>query len=606
MFDFCEEKLLDCEERFAGRNGHRFVEVWDCEDGREPVYRSGELKEKEIAGWVGEERSANGPIQSGLRVLLSPKPSGKPSSGKLPFSRSTYLSLSQSWRIPSTFLRAITQKLSIVTQCSVAPRQHQHSTSATSPTSPPLLSKDSSAKKRKSKISDRARCLLVRGDVDWTWDYTSLLTYDPVTHTTYVLIVGLTATEIDLVQSYLSSRSLISSPIFSTHPLLIPIVLLDLATDDMSNLLKLRIKLLSHIQQQTGMDRFNSLKSAAVGGNGGGRRSIGGVGGRAGGREGREGLDLDGVMLRLTCLSDWVAAQREFVGIQGRVVNTVQEMLKEGTGGEHERQKWDGKRDGGDDESGRDKEVERMFSERLDFVQESLMAAEQKCVYLERSIGAQVQTIYSLIGQKDNRLNISAASASCQIASDSRRIAILTRRDSTDMRIIAAVTLLFLPGTFIATVFSTGLFDWGNGDPTPDGNDGEGSGGGQGKERVLSRYLWVYFMLTGILTVVVLSAWIAFSWVQNRRMMRQFQIDPEQEIEIEGGFVGTRVDSEKEGMLVGDRRMGSWKRRLSEFERWKDEARGSLRWWNWRREKGENSVERIRTKESGARELKDV
>lgn len=37
-----------------------------------------------------------------------------------------------------------------------------------------------------------------------------------------------------------------------------------------------------------------------------------------------------------------------------------------------------------------------------------------------------------------------------QIAEDSKQIAIMTRRDSTDMRIIAAVTLIFLPCTFTA------------------------------------------------------------------------------------------------------------------------------------------------------------
>ena len=57
----------------------------------------------------------------------------------------------------------------------------------------------------------------------------------------------------------------------------------------------------------------------------------------------------------------------------------------------------------------------------------------------------------------DNRNNIQATIASVNIAAESRRIAddskkiaILTRRDSNDMRIIAAVTLLFLPGTFVA------------------------------------------------------------------------------------------------------------------------------------------------------------
>jgi hypothetical protein len=204
-------------------------------------------------------------------------------------------------------------------------------------------------------------------------------------------------------------------------------------------------------------------------------------------------------MLRLTCLSDWVAAQRGFIGIQERVGVVVQQMLGSSNEGD----------------------MLDAFRERLMFVLESLLAADQKCVYLERSISAQVQTVYSLIAQKDNRLNHSATRASCQIASDSRRIAILTRRDSTDMRIIAAVTLVFLPGTFVATIFSTGLFDWNHGDPTPAGSDNDQDGGG----RIISKYIWVYFMLTGTLTTVVLLAWCLFSWVQNRKMVRKFGFD---------------------------------------------------------------------------------
>ncbi|KAF1960335.1 hypothetical protein CC80DRAFT_291906 [Byssothecium circinans] len=246
--------------------------------------------------------------------------------------------------------------------------------------------------------------------------------------------------------------------------------------------------MLSQIQQQTGMDRFNFLKSAVSAGDS--RHSADMTARHV---EGRKDLDLDGIMLRLTCLSDWVAAQRGFVDLQRRVLEVLEGMLAD---------------------EGKSAEVLR---ERLSFIRETLLAAEMKCQYLERSISAQVQTIYSLIAQKDNRLNHSATKASCQIASDSRRIAILTRRDSTDMRIIAAVTLIFLPGTFVATVFSTGLFDWGNGDPTPAGND---STGGDGK--TVSKYIWVYFMLTGALTTVVLIAWGLFSWIQRKKMVRQF------------------------------------------------------------------------------------
>ncbi|KAJ4294273.1 hypothetical protein N0V90_007963 [Kalmusia sp. IMI 367209] len=469
-----------------------------------------------------------------MRVLLSPKPSGKPSSGKLPFTKQTYLALSRAWRIPSTFIRAVTQKLSIVTQCSVAPLSSLSTASPTVPWFAQDHEEDHTfSTPRNSTISNSAKCLLVRGDVDWTWDYTLLQTYDPTTNTTYALVVGLTATEIDLLLSYLAYMC--SSCNMPTHPALLPLILLDLAADETASLLKLRVKLMSQIQQRTGMDRFNSLKSATIAGEREPRRSL---------AEERRDLDLDAVMLRLTCLSDWVAAQRGFVGIQERVATIIDEILRSDFYG--------------------DSTCVEMLRERLAFVGESLRAAEEKCVYLERSISAQVQTIYSLIAQKDNRLNHSATKASCQIASDSRRIAILTRRDSTDMRIIAAVTLIFLPGTFVATVFSTGLFDWGHGDPTPAG-DGDDAGG-----RLISKYIWVYFMLTGALTAVVLVAWGLFSWVQNRKMVRRFGFGLDEEMGSDGedcdrGDIEKRRDTEVTLVEREKRRVAlrDWRRVLS-------------------------------------------
>lgn len=530
MFYICSDQLVDDVGRFAARNGHRFFESWDYGDGQDRVIRTGGLREKEIVDWVSEPPSSNVLIQSRLRILLCPKPSGHPSSGKLPFSRETYISLVKSWRIPPTFLRAVTQKLSLVTQCSVAPIPD-----------PALLANDPSPP-LSSNISSSAHCLLIRGDVDWTWDYTLLLTHDPLTHSTYILITGLTATEIDLVHKHLDSPSVSEFRSLSTHPLLLPLVLLNLATEDTSFLLKLRVKLLSLIQQRTGMDRFNTLKHAAIDGD---KES-----------ERRE-LNLDAIMLRLTCLSDWVAAQRSFIASQRRVLEVVDRMLGDSSRIPRMREC---------------REVETMFRESLSFIRETLLSAEGKCTYLERSIGAQVQTIYSLIGQKDNRLNIAAASASCQIASDSRRIAILTRRDSTDMRIIAAVTLLFLPGTFIATVFSTGLFDW-------KGEDGKES-------KLVSGYLWVYFMLTGVLTAVILLAWGVFSWVQNRAMVKRFGGDLEtgdwMREEVDGKEKRERRETDMTLVEEG-RRARVWR----EFEKWKIEAGGKVR--GWRGKKAEES-----------------
>jgi hypothetical protein len=42
------------------------------------------------------------------------------------------------------------------------------------------------------------------------------------------------------------------------------------------------------------------------------------------------------------------------------------------------------------------------------------------------------------------------AEASRAISDESRKVSLVGRRDSTDMRIITAITLIFLPGTFKA------------------------------------------------------------------------------------------------------------------------------------------------------------
>lgn len=72
--------------------------------------------------------------------------------------------------------------------------------------------------------------------------------------------------------------------------------------------------------------------------------------------------------------------------------------------------------------------------------------------------------IYNFVNQRDSQVNIDHAAASRQLAElslhdssvmrsialDSNKVAMQTRRDSTDMRIIACVTLGFLPPTFVA------------------------------------------------------------------------------------------------------------------------------------------------------------
>lgn len=49
------------------------------------------------------------------------------------------------------------------------------------------------------------------------------------------------------------------------------------------------------------------------------------------------------------------------------------------------------------------------------------------------------------------------------MAQDTRLIAVASQRDSSSMKIIAVVTMFFLPGTFVSSLLGIPLFDWDGG-----------------------------------------------------------------------------------------------------------------------------------------------
>lgn len=61
--------------------------------------------------------------------------------------------------------------------------------------------------------------------------------------------------------------------------------------------------------------------------------------------------------------------------------------------------------------------------------------------------------LFHLIAQNDNVLGH-------EIASDSRLLALAAQRDSSSVKSLAVVTMVFLPGTFVASLFSMPLFDF--------------------------------------------------------------------------------------------------------------------------------------------------
>ena len=102
--------------------------------------------------------------------------------------------------------------------------------------------------------------------------------------------------------------------------------------------------------------------------------------------------------------------------------------------------------------------------------------------------------LFSISAQVDNKTNLDIADLTAKIALD-------TKRDSSSMITIAAVTMVFLPGTFISALFSMVFFN-----TSTDEN---------GKASLTVTPEWWYFpTITIPLTIIVFAVW---QWWRRKR-----------------------------------------------------------------------------------------
>lgn len=101
-------------------------------------------------------------------------------------------------------------------------------------------------------------------------------------------------------------------------------------------------------------------------------------------------------------------------------------------------------------------------------------------------------------------------------------------RDSAAMKTLAFLTTLFLPGTFIASIFSTGMFEW----QADSGDEKKGS-------KVVSDLFWVYWAFAIPLTIFVGVGWrLWWSWEK-----KNFDADVKAEVQAVDGDQGASTES---------------------------------------------------------------
>ncbi|WPG98670.1 Hypothetical protein R9X50_00146300 [Acrodontium crateriforme] len=130
----------------------------------------------------------------------------------------------------------------------------------------------------------------------------------------------------------------------------------------------------------------------------------------------------------------------------------------------------------------------------------SIIARRYEFEVLPRRIENARMTIGNLVQQHNDLMNF-------ETAESSRRIAEATLSESASMKAIAVMTMIFLPGTAVASFFSMAMFDW-------NANDGS---------ELASKWLWIYFVIAIPLTGLVLMVWWVFSKRMAKGVMREFK-----------------------------------------------------------------------------------
>ncbi|KAK1762559.1 hypothetical protein QBC33DRAFT_551813 [Phialemonium atrogriseum] len=121
---------------------------------------------------------------------------------------------------------------------------------------------------------------------------------------------------------------------------------------------------------------------------------------------------------------------------------------------------------------------------RLDEISTEFDDKINECKTIIDNMSLTMQTVWNHFAREDNKMNLSLARASTGFSKD-------MKRDSSQMRSIALLTMVFIPISTIASIFSADLFSW---DPA------------EGKT-VLSGYIWIFVVISLGLTTVTVGAW---------------------------------------------------------------------------------------------------
>ena len=145
------------------------------------------------------------------------------------------------------------------------------------------------------------------------------------------------------------------------------------------------------------------------------------------------------------------------------------------------------------------------------------LAVSCRLLHADPSLHIQVQFVTAQAAQNDTRLNL-------DIANQQRRLAVITMRDSQAMKSLTLLGATFLPGTFVASIFSMTFFDFQEGMSRPLAVRVQSVSNCDPKASSMSSHIWIYFAFALPLTTLVLFGW--FWW--DRRLESRLALEEAQ------------------------------------------------------------------------------
>ncbi|GAB1312587.1 hypothetical protein MFIFM68171_02797 [Madurella fahalii] len=137
----------------------------------------------------------------------------------------------------------------------------------------------------------------------------------------------------------------------------------------------------------------------------------------------------------------------------------------------------------------------------IDLLRHRVQMQAVETAYMQQRVQIQIAALFHLIAQQDNAIAFDTAKATRSIAASSLQ-------DSSSMKMLALVAMFFLPGSFVAALFSTPLFAW---------DEALGSGSISVGTRPQFALFWA---VTAPLTALVFVLYAVWMYVQKKKERR--------------------------------------------------------------------------------------